>query len=251
MPIRVLVGMTGRYAQQQIKERNRRVLLKHWWRFGLMAMAVVVVAFSIWLIAPGLEVPLWAVVPATFLCVTGAAWDQLAGTYNLANGRDAEKWTSKELRKVCGPGWHVVDGISFAFHDVDHVLVGPGGVYAIETKYTDSMIELSSRRGYEWVRPHLEQAIEGARSIRYLLWNHKVSVEPIVFVWGGEVTGSPASFDGVPVLRRKGLDHPDLPWLKSGTVLSQDKVDEIVQWLLEYRDKRIRYDRRQGRRDAA
>jgi hypothetical protein len=235
--------MTGRYAQQQIKERNRRVLRKHWWRFGVMALALVGVASSIWLIVPRFEVPLWAVIPAMFLGATGAAWDQLAGTYHLVSGRDAEKWTSKELRKACGPGWHVVDGVSFAFHDVDHVLVGPGGIFAIETKYTDSSVDLGSRRGQELAKRWAEQAIQGALSIRYCLWHEtRQPIVPLVIVWGSEVSGSPRLVAGVPILRRKDLND-SMPWQRNAAVLSGDQVRAIVASLEKHQAMRLIHER--------
>lgn len=113
LPIRVVVGMTGRFARQQIKERERRFRRKHRWRLRALKASLALVALSIWLIAPGLEVPLWAVVPAMFVCVLGAASDQLMGTYSLACGRDAEKWTSDELRRTSPQGSRVVDWIPF------------------------------------------------------------------------------------------------------------------------------------------
>lgn len=220
------------------------MLRKHWWRFGLMALAVLGLGLGAWLVAPGLEVPLWAVIPATCACVLGAGWDQLAGTYYLVCGRDAEKWTSKELRKVCGPGWLVVDGISFAFHDVDHVVVGPGGVYAIETKCTDSSINLSSPRGRDWAARWADQAVAGARSIRLLLRDLDVDqVYPGVLVWGSEITGNPRFIDGVPVMRRKDLTEPWMPWRNGTRVLSDEDVRRIVSKLTEYRNVRLSYER--------
>ena len=75
------------------------------------------------------------------------ARSQIDGTYHLVAARDTERWTSKDLRSLLGRGWYVVDGIHFWHGDVDHVAVGPSGVYLVETKHTDSELDLNTRRG--------------------------------------------------------------------------------------------------------
>lgn len=187
---------------------------------------------------------MWTVYPLLVLAVLSTMRPYFYGTYHLEMAAEAEAWTSKELRKVCGPGWHVVEGISFAFHDVDHVLVGPSGVYAIETKFTDSAIDLTTRRGAEWAQRWAQQAVEGTRSIRLLLLNDfAVDVYPGVLVWGSEVGGTPHFVDGVRVLRPKDLDLPWMPWRNGVEVLSPREIGAIVAKLLEYRDVRLKYER--------
>ncbi len=244
--------MTGRFARQQIKERNRRLVRKHWWRLALMGFVILAFGAATWLVTPDLQVPVWGALPAICFAVLAGYWDQLAGTTSLSNGRDAEAWTSKELRKVCGPGWHVVDGISFAFHDVDHVLVGPGGVYAVETKYSDSTIDLSSRRGQECAARWAEQALEGARSIRLLLWDLDVDhVYPGVVAWGSEISGNPRFINGVPILRPGDLQEVWMPWRRDQQVLNESQVNAIVSELVAHRDKRLAYERGHARHRAA
>lgn len=246
------MGTSERWIDQQIKERNRRLVRKHWWRLALGGLVVLGLGAATWLVVPDLEVPVWGVIPAVCFAVLVGYWEQLAGTANLVNGRDAERWTSKELRKVCGPGWHVVDGISFAFHDVDHVLVGPGGVYAIETKYTDSVIDLDTLRGQEWATRWADQAREAALSVRYLLWNEtRKPVTAAVLVWGSDVSGTPRHLDGVPILRRRNLHDDSVPWRRGLDALSKVEVDGIVAELKRYRDARVEYDRRNAHRKAA
>ncbi len=224
---------------------------KHWWRIGLMGVVICGLALAARLTVPNVDVPLWFVIPMTCFAVLGTMWDQIAGTYHLVSGRDAEKWTSKELRKVMGPGWHVVDGISFAFHDVDHVVVGPGGVYAIETKYTDSTIDFATINGRQRSDRWVEQAEEGARSVRFLLWDNNVDVYPGVVVWGGHITGGPYFRDGVPVLRPTDLEQHFAPWHRDIHVLSEPQVDAIVRALRGYRDKRLRHEREKPAAQAA
>lgn len=248
MPIKTPVGMTGRFADKQIKERNRRVVRKHWWRLGLMALAIGGLGFGTWLVAPRFAVPLWGVLPAMCLCVVGAAWDQLAGTYHLVCGRDAERWTSRELRKRSPRGWHVVDWIPFGDRDVDHVLVGPGGVYAVETKYTDSYTDLRLGRGQRDAEDWASQAQRNARSVRLRLGADgiEVDVSPLVVVWGADVSGTPVSPLGAPVLR--GQELRAAAWRDPRARLSREEVRSVVDILTQHRKRRIEDDRVKRRR---
>lgn len=59
----------------------------------------------------------------------------------LRDGAEAERWTATDLRwfawwrRLHRQRWYVVHSVGFAWGDVDHVLIGPGGVYAVDTKY--------------------------------------------------------------------------------------------------------------------
>ena len=49
----------------------------------------------------------------------------------------AEEWTAGELRGVRRRGWRLVNGVKVrGDSDIDHVLVGPGGVVVVETKWS-------------------------------------------------------------------------------------------------------------------
>jgi hypothetical protein len=88
--------------------------------------------------------------------------DQL-GLAAVALGGAAEEWTSRELRQFvrnearAGRVWHVVDNVPMHGFDIDHVLIGPGGVIAVETKWsTDG-----------WAKPwSLARVEDGSRSAR-------------------------------------------------------------------------------------
>jgi hypothetical protein len=123
-----------------------------------------------WLLGD-LQVPMWALAPFGFLIALGAIRSQLEGTYHLESGLEAEAWTSRDLKKALGRGWYVVDGISFGdMGDVDHVAVGPSGVFAVETKYTDSTQDSRAGRAIAegWIVLSTEQ-VESVRAA-FLDW---------------------------------------------------------------------------------
>jgi len=60
---------------------------------------------------------------------------QATGTASTMMGDLAEQWTASELRKLRRRGWRVLNHVMLKQRDIDHVLIGPGGVYAVETKW--------------------------------------------------------------------------------------------------------------------
>lgn len=53
-------------------------------------------------------------------------------------GADAERWTADELRKLPRGSWAVFHDVMLESANVDHVAIGSGRVYAVETKWTSS-----------------------------------------------------------------------------------------------------------------
>jgi hypothetical protein len=188
---------------------------------------------------PEAQIPIAVAVPAVMVLTMGVAAELFDGTYHLTMAADAEGWTSKDLRKALGAEWKVVDWISFEYSEADHVVVGPGGVFAIEAKYTDSIVDLDSARGQRWAQRAVDQAIEGARSVSFLLGRHQCRVDPVVVIWGSEVTGSPAEIDGVPILAGRDVRSPHAPWQQNRTTIAPDHVASWEQRLIEYRAMRL------------
>ena len=69
----------------------------------------------------------------------GALWlwiVEATGTAPTMMGDLGEQWTAQELRRLRRSGWQVVNHVTLTAPDIDHVLVGPGGMFAIETKWS-------------------------------------------------------------------------------------------------------------------
>ncbi|MGN6201270.1 MAG: nuclease-related domain-containing protein [Solirubrobacterales bacterium] len=65
---------------------------------------------------------------------------------NWAQGAEGEEVVGGILETLAADGWHVIHDVSFGRGNIDHIVVGPGGIYSIETK---------SRAGKVWLA-HLE-----------------------------------------------------------------------------------------------
>jgi len=59
---------------------------------------------------------------------------QATGTASLAMGEQAEQWTASVLRGL--PGRRLANHLKLRATDIDHVLVGCNGLYAVEPKWT-------------------------------------------------------------------------------------------------------------------
>jgi len=123
------------------------------------------------------------------------------GTAASMMGDSAEQWTAQELRKL-PDGWRLVNHVLLRkAPDIDHVLVGPGGAYAVETKWS----------AQPWRLPgdgRLQEAVEQARAnaADLSMWTEfrraAGKVIPLVVVWNAhESAVNETRVDGVLVLR--------------------------------------------------
>lgn len=93
-------------------------------------------------------------------------------------GADAETWTAEELAKLDQRVWRIFHDVPLRWGNVDHVAVGPGRVYAIETKWT------SSRGAYR--DGPVRQAQRQAELLQHELRARGVerTVIPLLVIWG-------------------------------------------------------------------
>lgn len=210
-----------------------------------MGAGVVVASGLIAWLFPEWHIPIWAALPVLVVVVGGVAHPMLDGTYHLWVADEAEGWTASELRKLKRDGWGVVGRVPFQYNDVDHVAVHLRSVYAIDTKHTDSELDLLSK----WDRPIVEQwankAEDASRSLRLLLTHAQhldVEVIPVVAVWGLEVTAAPQMVNGVLVLKAKHL-RDELRSRGSGEAAVSEEQARVVDVLEDFRSMRAAHQR--------
>src|SRR5690348_16911647 len=66
---------------------------------------------------------------------------------NYARGAEGEEAVGELLEGLREQGWRVIHDVSFGRGNIDHIIVGPGGIFTIETK---------SRGGKVWP-DHLDE----------------------------------------------------------------------------------------------
>lgn len=108
-----------------------------------------------------------------------------SGTAPLMTGEMAEQWTAQELRPLREHGWKLINHFVLGRGDYDHVLVGPGGVVLVETKWGGTPWDVDGRELA--FRLALEQTGKNAKQLT--LWggvakHGRPQVEPVLVVWG-------------------------------------------------------------------
>lgn len=198
--------MTNRPAARARREIRRA------WLDAARANAVVllVAAGAVTMMSAALflqPIPLWARTFELGLLVAGSlsamAWiiHVASGMHGRHMGRIGEVCTATTVVtwRRRRRGWALINGLYFANHgDVDHVLVGPGGVFAIESKWTSTDCQVDGEQVLGIVgREPVAQARAGADKVELLLRYGRsrldVTVRPVVILWG---PGAPSLADG-------------------------------------------------------
>ncbi len=188
----------GRWTRSQVRDRVKARLTEHPW-VALLSVAFFGAMGGILVYAlPNPEN--WFLSGAAVCC---APWtiafilrDDL-GLAGIAMGGAAEEWTSHELRHFARAEgrtariWHVLDHVLMDGYDIDHILIGPGGVFALETKW--------SAEGWAkpWPPDRLDSAARkaqnNARHVKSLLRAEAhlldISVDPLVVLWPSRPAG--------------------------------------------------------------
>ena len=219
----------GSWARGRARRAQREFLRETWWLFGSFIAVTIGAALVCGLFIPSAFLRGLALGVAV-IAAPGAVWIfamQYTNTAPIMMGEQAEQWTAQELRRLTRRGWRLVNHFALRSDDIDHVVVGPGGAFAVETKWNGS----SWRSDYGLARLHeaIAQASDNQRALR--LWHPfkslEVPVSAVVVLWGRGLSKWSAQdqvrlIDGVhvvvgPALRR-WLERPDADVLTAAQV---------------------------------
>jgi hypothetical protein len=167
-------------------------------------------------------------------------------------GLQAEDWTAQELRRLRRHGWYSIDGLMLRSNsDIDHVVVGPGGVLVVETKWSAERWPTDDQgRGY--MDRALARAVDQVRENCRLVWLTfardipREHVRAVCVLWSNQ-TGTEdevREIDGVtivPVSRLHG-------WLRDVEVpvINGAQIDRITTALGDHVDRRDAEDEKRG-----
>jgi hypothetical protein len=193
----VLTGAVARrrlsYSQRKVRESLRDFLKDKWWAIALYVLfLLVVLAVTVYIytrvvgggqgaflagLATGAMVA-WAVGSVGWL------WILFGNGYTYLVGHQGEMSTRDVLRRAQRKGtifgW--VDNVELDRADIDHVVVAPCGVLAIETKYSKAKVR--PRDVEAWTA----QAAGRARKTSSVMLSSGIkrreSVRPLLVVWG-------------------------------------------------------------------
>jgi hypothetical protein len=143
---------------------------------------------------------------------------------NLRLGRDGERAVGQTLERLRRHGYHVFHDIVGAGWNVDHVLIGPGGIFTVETKtfskprkgratITYNRFGLHHEHGFD-MSDCLVQAKAQARFLNYLLGEEtgkSLPVQPVVVFPGWYIDTDGTESREVWVLEPKAF----LKWIRN------------------------------------
>lgn len=202
----------GAHAQARADQLRRRLLLAVLASFAITALAYLVLGGHGVLLV---EIELVALLA---MLVLPSAIEPAAGRW--ARGAAGERKVGAILEDL-GPGWHALHGVCLGRGDIDHVLVGPGGTFTVETKSHRGRISLDRIDDRM-----LRQAYAESKVLEKV---SGLEVEPLLVFSAAWLVGSvPAHRRGVTVLPARMLRGY---FERRRPKLSPDEVTEIAERL--------------------
>ena len=126
-------------------------------------------------------------------------------------GAAGERWTARLLDPLQRQGWAVLHDLALpgSRANIDHLVIGPGGVFVIDSKHYRGHLQLDPS-GRLWhgrypLAPTLRAVSFEADQAAQVLPDPGVAVVPIVAVHGAQVPWGKTVVDGVPVVPARRL----------------------------------------------
>lgn len=186
----------GAYSRRELQRLKRRWLRRSWKAVVAVMALIALGAVAAQLFLPDEIAPYVAgAIGVSGLWLNYVFMLQTSGVMSHVVGVMGEEWTTDELNKLRRRGWHLVNHVMLEHVDVDHVLLGPGGFFTIETKFRSDPERITDDDLAGWAR----RANRSARDVRTRLQTSQ-RMSPIVAVWGpgsGDVLGEVRTVDGV------------------------------------------------------
>jgi hypothetical protein len=239
--VRASVGRPGASAQGEYQRRRATELAT--WAGGLpwRVLALVAAGVAAWLAAARVAPNLAASAGVTV--VAGLGWllrfrcspDTVAWRRGVAG----ERRTARLLAPLERQGWVVLDDLAIpnSQANIDHLVIGPGGVLAIDSKHYRGQLR-ADRDGMVWHGRHLlvsalRTALWEADQADEVLGIADITVGAIVAVHGARVPWGVLRAEGVTIVPARRL--PDLLW-----ALPPVLGPERVAWLADRARLRFR-----------
>lgn len=229
---RVRAARAGATPRRQARRRQvaylRRIRLPI---AALGSLFVAVTAATFIFRAPRAVVFAVGVLDASLVWMLALVVIEASGATSWRMGSTGEEWTGEELKKL-PRGWRYVHALPLHHRDVDHVVVGPSGVFALESKWSSKTWSKDDLKPGGRLQAAGYQAREGARQSRGRLRSYfrPLDVEAVVVVWGASELPDPAFAGTTPVIHGDHL----LNWLRcrEGESLDAEAIDGAVAGLV-------------------
>jgi F0F1-type ATP synthase assembly protein I len=233
----------GSWARGQARRAHRKYVRKHWRLMLVVTCGMgALTAITAFLVRQELVrgIVIGAGLTGT-LALLGYGVTFFAGTGPTLMGELAEQWTASELRKLQQRGWRVVNHFGLGHGDIDHVAIGPCGVFVIETKWSASPWADPDHRAR--VARAVERTTASARQLK--MWHDYKQLglpdpRPVVLIWGEGADDVTATHNGATVLP----GHNATEWFTdlADGVLRDEDIHTVWSKLDVQARKRDRYE---------
>jgi hypothetical protein len=183
------LGGAGASAEREFRRQRRQNIRDGWAVWSLLGLGIV--AFAVWsAFTGGVATRVLAAASGAIAGVTFVMWS-LGGHISAFRwwiGAEGERDTAREIEKL-GSQWHCEHDLEHEYGNWDHVLVGPAGVFLLDSKVLHTTAAAGGdalRSGRLAFRGGVFRA--GARQINSALERQLGSrapwVQAVVVVWG-------------------------------------------------------------------
>lgn len=223
----------GVFARARVRSAQHQFVRRNWRLLGALTGLTLAIGFASLLAVPAGNIrSFFAGVVVAGTVATVMFFIVLStGTAGPIMGDIAEQWTAQELRKLPA-GWRLVNHVFLRrIPDIDHVVIGPGGIFAVETKWSGDPWRLpSDERLKDAVR------VAGGHARILNLWSElrrasQCEVIPLLVLWGprGDAPVDRCVVDGVQVIRGSVLKE----WGRAipEGALTREQVEQVWQVL--------------------
>ena len=134
-----------------------------------------------------------------------------------SQGAEGEEVVGGILEGLAADGWHVIHDVSFGRGNIDHIVVGPGGIYTVETK------SRAGRLSLDWLDPKmLAQAYAEMKTLETITGMEVQAL--LVFSRAYLIESMPAKRRGVTILPARMLAGY---FSRRRPVMSVEQAEEI------------------------
>lgn len=220
----------GLHVRRALLRQRRSWLQRAWWRLALLAVGLLTLpALALVTLPRSLAIFIAGGVVASIPWMGVTVWRDNARVVAQRSGIQAEVSTVHELTPLLKNGWHLVNHVMLERADVDHALAGPGGFFAIETKYRSDW-----KAAVDDLAAMTTQARRAAHSLQGRMGLGRRTVQAVLVMWGPDaeaIAERQPEIDGVVLLAGTHLAD----WVRSRPVTAgSGVVDQVVTRLHDY-----------------
>jgi len=204
------------------------------WRLRLIVAAVVMVVFSLW-ISWQLGLTL-----AVIVVIADTIYRSRRGYAGEARLTRAQRRTSRQLAKLRRAGYRAMHGsiIPESEDQIDHLVIGPAGIFAIDSEDWDRRLAVRTRKGKElWHGPfskkdrleHAQWEAQRASELLSGVTGTSVTVRPAMAVYGPKIPWDVATIREVDVFSGPRLRKYLRRRARQVRPLSDEDVERMYQ----------------------